>query len=128
MRPLCAPMPELACPQRPMQRSDEALLASRLDHVDNAELCAIQVDPSVGLPFSNDVQAIFTDFYQITMMYAYWKAGKHLEDAVFDVTFRNCPFTGEFAVFAGASEVIRFVNSLRFTPSQLEYLRYRQTC
>lgn len=57
------------------------------------------------------------------MMYAYWKSGKHLDEAIFEAYFRRCPFEGEFAVFAGVNEAIRFVNTLSFKPSQLKYLR-----
>lgn len=75
------------------------------------------------LTFLPPFKATFTDFYQITMMYAYWKANKHTANAVFDAYFRQCPFEGEFAVLAGVSEVVKFINALKFDAAQLEYLR-----
>jgi nicotinic acid phosphoribosyltransferase len=47
---------------------------------------------------------MLTDFYQITMAYAYWKAGVHEEESVFDLFFRKNPFGGEFAIYAGLEE------------------------
>ena len=49
----------------------------------------------IGGVHNNCVDATLTDFYQITMAYAYWKVGKHEESAVFDAYFRKCPFNGE---------------------------------
>ena len=60
---------------------------------------------------------------QITMSYAYWKAGRHNEHAVFDAFFRKNPFRGEFTLFAGLEEVLRLVQSFRFTESDIDYLR-----
>jgi nicotinic acid phosphoribosyltransferase len=42
---------------------------------------------------------------QLTMAYAYWKAGRERDNAVFDVFFRKNPFHGEFTIFAGLEEV-----------------------
>lgn len=39
------------------------------------------------------------------MCYAYWKAGRHNEKAIFDTFFRTNPFKGEFTIFAGLEEV-----------------------
>ena len=38
---------------------------------------------------SSVVQPLLTDLYQISMAYAYWKANKHQEKAVFDLYFRK---------------------------------------
>ena len=61
--------------------------------------------------------------YQLTMVYAYWRGGRHNEHAVFDMFFRKNPFAGEFTIFAGLEEVLRFVQSFRFSPRELDYLR-----
>ena len=76
-------------------------------------------------PASNFVNPLLTDFYQITMAYGYWKCGKHEHPAVFDLHFRKCPFNGEFAVFAGLEEVLRFVSEYRFSEDQIAYFRSR---
>jgi nicotinate phosphoribosyltransferase len=60
---------------------------------------------------------------QITMAYAYWKAGRHMEHSVFDAFFRKNPFSGEFTLFAGLEEVLRFIQTFRFLPDEIEYLR-----
>lgn len=67
------------------------------------------------------VQPLLTDLYQITMAYAYWKSGKVLDNAVFDLYFRRNPFHGEFTVFAGLEECVHFVRNFRFSESGEEY-------
>lgn len=66
---------------------------------------------------------LLTDMYQITMAYAYWKNKKHEEPAVFDLFFRKNPFGGEYTVFAGLEEVLRFISDFKFTESQLKHLQ-----
>ncbi|OWF41734.1 Nicotinate phosphoribosyltransferase [Mizuhopecten yessoensis] len=69
------------------------------------------------------IQPILTDLYQITMAYAYWKSGKKDDRAVFDLYFRKNPFKGEFTVFAGLEECIKFLLKFCFTESDINYLR-----
>lgn len=79
--------------------------------------------PEIPPPTNSLVTPMLTDMYQITMVYAYWKAGKHDEFAVFDLFFRKNPFGGEFCIFAGLDEVLKFVQHFRFTDEDVEYLR-----
>jgi hypothetical protein len=60
---------------------------------------------------------------QITMTYAYWKAGRHNEHAVFDMFFRKKPFEGEFTIFAGLDETIKFIQTFKFTSEHVEFLK-----
>ncbi|KAG0452367.1 hypothetical protein HPP92_025031 [Vanilla planifolia] len=45
-------------------------------------------------PTNPMVSPLLTDLYQFTMAYAYWKAGKHQDRAVFDLYFRKNPLVG----------------------------------
>ncbi len=69
------------------------------------------------------VNALLTDLYQFRMAYAYWKNGMQDRPAVFDLFFRKCPFAGEFAVFAGLEEALRFVESYKITGEHIRYLK-----
>ncbi|XP_034475207.1 nicotinate phosphoribosyltransferase isoform X4 [Drosophila innubila] len=69
------------------------------------------------------VQPLLTDLYQITMAYAYWKSGKIDDQAVFDLFFRNNPFHGEFTIFAGLEECLKFLDSFHYSQSDIEYLK-----
>jgi len=74
-------------------------------------------------PTNKLVNPMLTDFYQITMAYAYWKAGVHEEEAVFDLFFRKNPFLGEFAIYAGLEEKLRLFENFRFSDDHIAYLR-----
>lgn len=69
------------------------------------------------------IQPLLTDLYQITMAYAYWKAGKNNDHAVFDLFFRKNPFFGEFTIFAGLEECLKFLNNFRYSDSDILYLK-----
>ncbi|URD88806.1 Nicotinate phosphoribosyltransferase (NAPRTase) family [Musa troglodytarum] len=69
------------------------------------------------------VTPLLTDLYQFTMAYAYWKAGKHLERAVFDLYFRKNPFGGEYTVFAGLEECIRLIANFHFKEEDISFMR-----
>ncbi|XP_043283868.1 nicotinate phosphoribosyltransferase isoform X4 [Venturia canescens] len=69
------------------------------------------------------VQPLLTDLYQITMAYAYWKCGKTNDFATFDLFFRKNPFHGEFTIFAGLEECLKFIKKFKYTDSDIEYLR-----
>ncbi len=68
------------------------------------------------------VGPLLTDKYQLTMAYAYWKSGMHEDPAVFDLLFRKNPFGGEFGIFAGLEEVLRLLNTFRFSDDDITYI------
>ncbi|XP_037081460.1 nicotinate phosphoribosyltransferase-like isoform X2 [Pollicipes pollicipes] len=57
------------------------------------------------------------------MAYAYWKAGKTKEHAVFNLFFRKNPFHGEFTIFAGLEECLKFVQNFRYSTTDIAYLQ-----
>jgi nicotinate phosphoribosyltransferase len=66
--------------------------------------------------------ALLTDFYQLTMAYAYWKAGKGDQEAVFNLFFRKHPFNGGFTVAAGLEYVVDYCRNFRFEKQDIDYL------
>ncbi|MDP2043057.1 MAG: nicotinate phosphoribosyltransferase [Algoriphagus sp.] len=65
---------------------------------------------------------LLTDFYQLTMAYAYWKSGKGEQEAVFNLFFRKHPFQGGFTLAAGLDYVVDFCKNFKFENGDLEYL------
>ncbi len=63
------------------------------------------------------------DFYELTMGNGYLKSGMAETIAYFDLYFRKIPDGGGFAIAAGLEQVIEYINDLRFTEDDIEYLR-----
>ncbi len=68
-------------------------------------------------------RALITDLYELTMAYGYWRAGKHRDEAVFHLFFREAPFEGGYAIAAGLHDAIEYLDGLRFDREDIEYLR-----
>src|SRR3954467_3668864 len=66
--------------------------------------------------------ALLTDFYQLSMAAAAWKAGIEDREAVFHLLFRRAPFAGGFTIAAGLGTAIEYLRDLRFTDADLSYL------
>ena len=65
---------------------------------------------------------LLTDFYELTMMYGYFLQGKTEEVATFDLFFR--PFEeSNFCIAAGLEQAVEYVENLRFTEDDIEFLR-----
>uniref|UniRef100_A0A3B3TKH9 Nicotinate phosphoribosyltransferase n=1 Tax=Poecilia latipinna TaxID=48699 RepID=A0A3B3TKH9_9TELE len=70
------------------------------------------------------VPPLLTDLYQFTMAYAYWRAGRHQEPAVFEMFFRDNPFGGGFSLFAGLNDCLLFLRSFPvFVDTDVQFLR-----
>ena len=76
-------------------------------------------------PNGGSVSVLLTDLYQITMVYAYWKAGRHNCNACFEMFFRKNPFKGGFTVFAGLREIADQILSRSpcFTADDVAYIK-----
>ena len=66
---------------------------------------------------------MLTDFYEITMANGYLEAGIEDEIAYFDMFFRKVPDGGGFAIMAGIEQVVDYLDNLKFTEEDIEYLR-----
>lgn len=66
--------------------------------------------------------SLLTDLYELTMAYGYWKLGMAEREAAFHLTFRRCPFGGQYAVACGLSYVVDFLSELKFTEDDRRYL------
>lgn len=65
---------------------------------------------------------LLTDLYELTMMQGYFKTGNNTP-AVFDAFYRRNPSGGGYAISAGLKQVLDYVDNLRFTEGDIEYLR-----
>ncbi|MCL2681837.1 MAG: nicotinate phosphoribosyltransferase, partial [Streptococcaceae bacterium] len=73
--------------------------------------------------YADDSLTLHTDLYQINMMQTYWELGRHNKKAVFEVYFRSLPFDNGYAIFAGLERVIKYIQKLKFTEADIDYLR-----
>ena len=65
---------------------------------------------------------LMTDFYELTMMYGYFRKGMMDNVAVFDAFYRPKDNIS-YAVAAGLEDVVRYINGLHFTEDDIAYLR-----
>ena len=65
---------------------------------------------------------MMTDLYQLTMMYGYYKHGMKDNIAVFDLFDRQNRDNCAYSVMAGTESAIEYINNLRFTDDDIEYL------
>lgn len=75
------------------------------------------------LPLTMYTRALITDLYELTMAYGYWRVGKHHDESVFHLLFRDPPFEGGYAIAAGLLDVIEYLEGLHFEHEDLQYLR-----
>ena len=62
------------------------------------------------------------DLYELTMANGVW--GSDMRDTVtyFDMFFRRIPDNGGYAIMAGLEQLIEYMNNLKFTEEDIEYL------
>lgn len=63
------------------------------------------------------------DFYQLTMGNGYYKTKYAQRIAYFDLFFRRIPDGGGYAVCAGLEQVIKYIEGLRFSGEDIDFLR-----
>ena len=68
------------------------------------------------------LRGLYTDRYELSMAWVYWREGRADEPAVFDYFFRTLPFGGGYAVFAGAATLVEALAAFRFGEAELTYL------
>ena len=74
------------------------------------------------MSFSKRNLTLLTDFYELTMMYGYFKSGKKDQKAVFDLFFR--PLTeSSFCIAAGVEQAVEYLENLHFDEEEIEFLR-----
>ena len=70
----------------------------------------------------NHSLALLTDFYEITMAYAYWKKGIAERESVFNLYFRENPFGGGYAIACGLDYMVDYLEQFKFLESDIDYL------
>lgn len=69
---------------------------------------------------------MLVDFYELTMGNGYLEKGLQDKIAYFDMFFRRVPDGGGYCIMAGVEEIINYLNNLKFTESDIEYLRSKE--
>ncbi len=67
--------------------------------------------------------ALLCDFYELTMSRGYFETELRDRIAYFDVFFRRIPDGGGYAIAAGLEQIVHYIEELRFTESDIEFLR-----
>lgn len=73
--------------------------------------------------FRREGLALLTDFYELTMMAGYLAEGRDHQHVCFEYFFRDLPHDSGFAVSAGLQPLLDYMEHLRFSPSDIGYLR-----
>jgi len=66
--------------------------------------------------------ALLTDFYELTMLQAYFDEGMN-DTSVFDLFVRRLPPTRNYLVACGLEHVLEYLETLSFSSEAIEYLR-----
>ena len=66
---------------------------------------------------------LLCDYYELTMANGYFRCGMGDRIVYFDVFYRNNPDNGGYAIVAGLEQIIEYIEALRFTDEDIEFLR-----
>ena len=66
---------------------------------------------------------LLTDLYELTMMQGYFYAKDANETVIFDAFYRTNPDGNGFAIAAGLEQIIDYIQDLRFSPEDVDFLR-----
>ena len=70
--------------------------------------------------------ALLCDFYELTMGCGYYDTDMRNKIAYFDVFFRKVPDGGGYAITAGLEQIVHYIEGLRFTAEDIEFLRSKK--
>lgn len=73
--------------------------------------------------FASRNLTMLVDFYELTMANGFLENGLGDVTACFDLFFRKVPDNGGYAIMAGLEQAIEYLKNLRFTESDIRYLR-----
>lgn len=65
---------------------------------------------------------LLTDLYQLTMMQGYYNNDTNNHEVVFDLFYRNNPSKNGYAICAGLSQTIEYIQNLSFNDADIAYL------
>ena len=65
---------------------------------------------------------LLTDLYQLTMMQGYYNNDTNNHEVVFDLFYRNNPSKNGYAICAGLSQAIEYIQNLAFNEADIAYL------
>lgn len=66
---------------------------------------------------------LLADFYEFTMSNGYIELGRGEKIGYFDYFFRSVPDDGGYAIFAGLTQLIEYLENLKFDEEDLEYFK-----
>jgi nicotinate phosphoribosyltransferase len=67
--------------------------------------------------------ALFTDFYQLTMLSGYFHQKKAEQRSVYELFFRKVPNQGGFCISAGLEQALDYLHNVRVSEGEIDYLR-----
>lgn len=63
------------------------------------------------------------DFYELTMMYAYFKSPFKNRTVVFDMFYRKNPDNGGYVIACGQEQLVEYITNIKFTEEDIKILK-----